>query len=173
MRRRERIVALIAGLAASAALAACGGENPDDDEQFGSPGPDAAEQVGEPLANITPAQIDERPQGFVSSDVLRPLGNAWRAGSRTSFTEVDAGSVATDRNVGALAIFRHDFLTAGQTSKLIEVKEAEGPLRITDAPEGSNAVEDAQQTGKIAFVGRDGTKGTLDLSDDSVTIADD
>jgi hypothetical protein len=52
----------------------------------------------------------------------------------------------------------------------VEVRDAEGPLRITDAPQGPDVVDSAQGNGEIEFVGRDGIRGTLHLSDDSVTI---
>ena len=161
---RDRLLALLAALAIAATLAACGS----DDEGGESGG--TGEEVGQAMETITPAEIDPRPQGFASSDVLSPVENAWRAGSHESFTEVDAGSFAPNRKVGALVIFRHDFLTAEQTANLVEVDGAKGPLRITDAPEGPDVVVEAQQEGKIGFVGRDGTKGTLDLSDDSVSV---
>lgn len=163
---RNRGLVLLAVVAIAAGLAACGS----DDE--GSEGAESAEVVGEAAETITPAQIDPNPQGFVSSDVQSPVENAWRAGSHEQFTEVDAGSFAPNRKRGTLVVFRHDFLTAEQTANLIEVDGAVGPLRITDAPEGPNVVDEAQD-GKIGFIGRDGTKGTLDLSDDSVTLASD
>ena len=166
-----RPVATIVALGAVLLLAACDsdGDDPASVPGAGATGPSAV--VGEKMESVTPAQIDEHPQGFVSSDVLYPVENAWRAGGGESFTEVDAGSVAANRKRGALVIFRHDFLTGGQTSNFVEVREAQGPLRITDAPKGPDVVEQAQDDGEIGFVGRDGTKGTLHLSDDSVTTS--
>jgi hypothetical protein len=166
----RRAAAVTAAVIAAAALAACGSDDDGDTTSASGATGTAGPVVGERMEDITPAGIDPRPQGFVSSDVLSPLGNAWRAGGTEGFTEVDAGSLATDRKVGALAIFRHDFLTAGQSSNLVEVRDAEGPLRITNAPQGPDVVDSAQGNGEIEFVGRDGTRGTLHLSDDSVTI---
>ena len=166
--RSRRSLAVLATLAAAASLTACGsgGDADGGDDDIGDP-------VGERMETITPARIVDRPQGFVSSDVLSPVENAWRAGGEESFTEVDAGSLAADRKRGALLIFRHDFLTAEQTGELVEVRAAVGPLRITDAPEGAGVVESAQEDGEIGFVGRDGTRGTLELSDDTVRTAGD
>jgi hypothetical protein len=154
----------IAASVAAIALAGCGSEDSGDGTTAADPG-----RIGQSMESITPAVIDEHPQGFVSSDIIRPLENAWRAGSHTSFTEVDAGALQADKKTGAFAIFRHDFLDAKQTSKLVEVKGS-GPVRITKAPTGDDVVESAQETGKIEFSGRGGVRGTLDLNDDSVRL---
>lgn len=167
-RANRRTGALVALLAATA-IAACGSD--ENGAGQGSPPGDPG-SVGKKMTQTIPAQIVHRPQGFVSGDVIRPLQNGWRAASHTSFTEVDAGALARDPRVGAFAIFRHEFVTARQTVDIVEVPGA-GTLRITRAPEGGGVVESAQKTGKIEFAGRGGVRGTLDLSDDSVSIARD
>ncbi len=160
---KVRAITIVASVAALA-IAGCGSEDSDDGTTTTAPG-----RIGQRMESITPAEIDEHPQGFVSSDVISPLENAWRAGSHTSFTEVDAGALQAGKTTGAFAIFRHDFLDARQTSSLVEVKGS-GPVRITKAPTGEAVVESAQKTGKIEFSGRGGVRGTLDLSDDSVSL---
>ena len=97
------------------------------------------------------------------------MTNAWRAGSRERFTEVSAGALAGDRSTGALAIFRHDYLAATQDVNVVEV-DGSGPLRITNAPLGHGVEGPAQNDGEIEFAGSDGVRGTLHLSDDSVTL---
>ena len=121
------------------------------------------------LTASVPAQIDPQPQTFVSAEVQSPVTNAWRAGSRESFTEVSAGALAGDRSTGVLAIFRHDYLAATQDVDLVEV-DGSGPVRITEAPLGKGVEESAQDGGEIEFAGAHGLRGTLDLSDDTVTL---
>lgn len=127
---------------------------------------------GRALAASIPAQIDPRPQTFVSAEVQSPVTNAWRAGSRERFTEVSAGALATDRSTGVLAIFRHDYRAATQDVNLVEV-DASGPVRIVEAPLGKGVEESAQENGEIEFAGSNGLRGSLDLSDDRVTLATD
>ncbi len=66
-------------------------------------------------------------------------------------------------------IFRHDFLDAHQDITLVHVKGS-GQLRITKAPVGARVKESAQRDGEIEFVGARGVRGTLDLSDDTVSL---
>lgn len=132
----------------------------------------SSDALGKPLTASIPAQIDPRPQTFISSAVQSPVTNAWRAGSHADFTEISAGSLAGDRSTGALVIFRHDYLTATQDVNVVEV-DGSGPLRITDAPLGHGVEESAQNDGGINFAGSGGVRGTLHLSDDSVTLDSD
>jgi hypothetical protein len=124
---------------------------------------------GKPLTAAIPAQIDPQPQTFISADVQSPVTNAWRAGSRERFTEVSAGALASDRSTGVLAIFRHDFAAATQEVEIVEVAGS-GPVRITKAPLGKGVEESAQDSAEIEFAGAHGLRGTLDLSDDNVTL---
>jgi hypothetical protein len=66
-------------------------------------------------------------------------------------------------------IFRHDYRTARQDVEVVRVKGA-GPLRIRSAPLGRGVEGSSQRDGRIGFVGARGVRGTLDLSDDSVTL---
>ena len=147
--------------AAAMTLAACGSD--------GDGGDATAEGPGEAMEATTPAEIVEDPHGFVSTDVLYPLENAWRAGDAESFTEVGAGALAQDPGTGALAIFRHDYIAVTQDTNLVEVPDA-GALTIVDAPTGEEAASSAQEDGEIAFEGEEGVSGILDLSDDSVDL---
>jgi hypothetical protein len=158
VRRTPAIALAVAALS----LAACGS-----DEDGG--GDTSTDGPGEPMSSTTPAEIVEDPHGFVSTDVLRPLENAWRAGDADSFTEVGAGALAEDPSTGALAIFRHDYVAVTQETNLVEVKDA-GALTITDAPTGEDEAESAQEDAEIAFEGERGVTGTLNLSDDSVML---
>lgn len=124
---------------------------------------------GSTMAETVPARIDQSPHGFASSDQVRPLVNAWRVSSPQNLTEVDAGATADDRSVGALVIFRNDFLHAKQDVHLVKVIGS-GPLRITGAPRGPSAAASGQKDGVIDFVGRAGVSGVLHLSDDTVTL---
>ena len=45
-----------------------------------------------------------------------------------------------------------------------------GTLRIVRAPEGAAVATSAQRNGELEFIGSRGVRGTLHLSDDSVTI---
>jgi hypothetical protein len=161
---RTRARVLVAGTLVATAFAACGSGEPESDAGAAQP----AGEVGRPMTAIVPAQIDARPHAFVSLDVLRPVTNAWRAGSRERLTEVNAGALPSDRGTGAFAIFRHDFLTATQEVTVVEVRGA-GPVRIIKAPTGARVVERAQRDGEISFAGARGVRGTLDLSDDTIS----
>jgi hypothetical protein len=164
--RVDRLSGALAALLAATAIAACGSDDGGGDPSSSSGDPGA---IGKKMRQTIPAQIVDLPQGFVSRDVIRPLENAWRAASHTRFTEVDAGALARDPRIGALAIFRHEFTIARQTVEVVEVPDA-GTLRITSAPEGRGEVGSAQGDGEIGFVGDRGVRGTLDLGDDSVSV---
>ena len=155
-----------AAIALAAALGGCGS---------GSGGPTTRSHfvghhfVGHHMTKPIPAQIDRRPQGFFSSDLVRPLTDAWRAADRRRFTEVDAGAFAPDRSVGVLAIFRHQFVRVRQHVDLVKVIGS-GPLRITGGPRGEGAATPAQRRGSLRFVGAAGVRGELHLRDDTVTL---
>ena len=99
---------------------------------------------------------------------LRPQ-NAWRTSNHQRFTEVDAGVLSRDSSIGAFFIFRHEFVHASQRADLVKVLGS-GALRITQAPQGAGAETSAQRNGLLSFVGARGVRGTLDLSDDTVTL---
>jgi hypothetical protein len=163
-----RILCALAALATALVLAACGSD--DDATTTGATGAaGAAGGPGQAMEDTTPAEIVDNPQGFISSDVVRPIENAWRAGGHNSFTEVDAGALAHDPDTGAFAIFRYDFRAIEQEMNLVEVKDA-GALTITSAPTGEDVVDSAQEDAEIEFEGESGITGTLHLSDDTVTL---
>lgn len=152
---------------AALGLAACGSD--DETAQTAGAGAAGAEGPGRPVKTTIPPQIHENPQGFVSTDVVYPIENAWRAGSVNRFTEVAAGALSRDRTTGVLAIFRQDYIEVTQDTKLVEVPDA-GRLRITGAPTEEGEEESAQESGIIEFEGSEGVTGTLDLSDDSIDL---
>jgi hypothetical protein len=161
-RRRHRLAGALAAtvaLTCSPAIAGCS-----DVDSTGTT-PASNRELTKGIA----AQIDQDPGGFVSRDVIDPLVNAWRVGSRTQFTQVDAGALTRDGSIGALAVFRYDFATAKQDTTLIKVLGA-GPVRVERAPMGGEVEDSAQRKGKIEFSGRRGVGGTLDLSDDTVSL---
>jgi hypothetical protein len=160
------VTGALCALAALTVLAACGS---DDDQNTGSSNRGGSQTRGHLMENTIPAQIDEKPHGFVSSYLVRPVVNSWRTSSRRRLTEVDAGAVADDHSTGVLAIFRHDFVSARQKTNLVKVKDS-GPLRITRAPLGRGVEESAQRTAEIEFVGARGVRGTLRLRDDSIRL---
>jgi hypothetical protein len=51
------------------------------------------------MTGSPPARIDRTPQGFISTEALSPLVNAWRTADRQGFTEVDAGALSYDRSI--------------------------------------------------------------------------
>lgn len=166
-RRPQRSAAAcgLAALAAALAIPGCG----DDGDQGSNRESGGAAPTGRAMEATIPAQIDERPHGFASLDVLHPVENAWRASDGRHLTEVDAGALATDRSTGAFVIFRHDFRGIGQDMELVEVEDA-GALRITGAPVGRKVAGSAQRSGRIRFAGVRGVRGTLDLRDDTVSL---
>jgi hypothetical protein len=166
----QRLAAAACGLVALAAPLAIAAQGPDEKGGAANSGQGERRAFGYAMKQRIPAEIDERPPGgFVSSDVLRPLENAWRTASHRRLTEVDAGARARDASTGLLAIFRHEFVRARQDVSLVRVKDS-GPLRITSAPLGRGVQRSAQRNGKIGFVGARGVRGTLDLSDDTVRL---
>jgi hypothetical protein len=156
----------LAVLVSVSLMAACGSDEPDD---TGSPTRGGSQTRGHLMKQTIPGQIDEKPHGFVSSYLVRPVVNAWRTSSRRRLTEVNAGAIADDHSTGVLAIFRQDFVSAQQDTNLVKVKDS-GPLRITRAPLGRKVEESAQRTAEIEFVGARGVRGTLRLRDDSIML---
>jgi hypothetical protein len=170
---RGRAGAALAAVLTAAAFAACDSGEPPAERDAGpdrsAAAPDRpATAIGKAMTAIVAAHIDPRPQAFVSLDVMRPLTNAWRAGSHKQLTEVDAGALAADRATGAFAILRHDFLAATQEVTLVEVRGS-GPVWITRAPTGERVAASAQRDGEIEFASARGVRGTLDLSDDTIS----
>lgn len=163
--RPVRALALVAMGAVALGLVACGSGG---DDESGGATTTAHQIAGHTMQETVPAAIDPHPQGFASSDLLHPV-NAWRTSSHQRFTEVDAGVLARDSSIGAFFIFRHQFVHASQRVDLVKVIGS-GPLRITHAPQGAAVEASAQRNGKLSFVGARGVRGTLDLSDDTVTL---
>lgn len=129
----------------------------------------SAKPIGSPIGEPAPASIVSDPAPLFSSDELWPITNAWGAETRRTLTAVQAGRDPYDPSVGVLGIFRQNFVRVRQTQTLIRVPGA-GPLEITDAPLGRGAKRSAQADGEIGFEGAGGLRGTLDLTNDSVSI---
>jgi hypothetical protein len=167
-RRGQRLAVAACGLAALAAPLAITASA--QNENGGSTaGGNGGQVVGHTMQATIPAQLDQRPQGFVSTDVVRPIVNAWRMSSRRRLTEVDAGALARDKSTGVFAIFRHEFRSIDQDVTLVEVKDS-GPLEITRAPVGPGVQDSAQRNAKIGFAGARGVRGTLQLRNEKVTL---
>jgi hypothetical protein len=101
--------------------------------------------------------------------VIYPQTNGWQAGDKQTYTAVDAGANPANPSMGELGIFRQDHVGVTQSQKVVNVPGA-GAVRIVSAPEGAAVATSAQRDGELEFVGRNGVRGTLHLSDDSVTI---
>ena len=172
---RACLARALVALGVAAALAGCGSGGASSSGRSASSAPSrpapasAGQTAGHAMTRSLPARIDRRPQGFVSTELLSPLVNAWRTSDRHGFTEVDAGALLSDRSIGVFAIFRHDFTGVDQSADLVKVLGA-GPLRITAAPQGGGVETSAQHDGRIDFVGARGVRGTLSLRDDSVSL---
>jgi hypothetical protein len=172
---RPRLARALVALGVAATLAGCGSGGGASSSRSASSAPSkpapagAGETGGHPMTRSLPARIDRRPQGFVSTELLSPLVNAWRTADGHGFTEVDAGALYSDRSIGVFAIFRHDFTGVDQSADLVKVLGS-GPLRISAAPQGGGVETSAQRDGRIDFVGARGVRGTLSLRDDSVSI---
>jgi hypothetical protein len=121
--------------------------------------------------SIRPAEIvpGGGPGPFFSSDVIYPQTNGWQAGDKQTYTAVDAGANPANPSMGELGIFREDHVKVAQSQKVVDVPNA-GAVRIVKAPTGAAVATSAQRDGELVFVGRNGVRGTLHLSDDSVTI---
>lgn len=155
----------LAVIAAGLGLVACGSGGDQSSTSSDQHGRRLADQQ---IQKTLPGEIDQNPQGFASVRLMRPL-NAWRTSSHKNFTEVDAGAATDESSVGILFIFRHEFANARQRAEVVKVIGS-GALRITQAPLGSKVETQAQRNGKISFVGSQGVRGALDLSDDTVTL---
>jgi hypothetical protein len=124
--RARRAGALVA-LGVAAALAGCGSGGAASSGGSASSAPSrlapasAGQAAGHAMTRSLPARIDRRPQGFVSTELLSPLVNAWRTADRHGFIEVDAGALSSDRSIGVFAIFRHDFTGVDQSANLVKV----------------------------------------------------
>jgi hypothetical protein len=160
-----RCLAVLTVLAGALGLAACGGSGSTQSKGKAGPAPGIA---GHAMQETLPAEIDPHPQGFASADLMRPV-NAWRTSNHQRFTEVDAGVLSRDSSVGAFFIFRHEFVHASQRVDLVKVLGS-GAVHITGAPQGAAVETSAQRNGMLSFVGARGVRGTLDLSDDTVTL---
>ncbi len=126
---------------------------------------------GLPATHVRPAEIVPEPPGpFFSSDVIYPFTNGWQAGDKRTYTAIDAGANPANPTMGELGIFRQDHIRVTQSQKVVNVPGA-GAVRIVGAPEGAAVATSAQRGGEIEFVGSRGVRGTLHLSDDSVTIS--
>ena len=125
--------------------------------------------LGSPIGEPTAPGVVSEPTPLFSSDQLWPLVNAWGAETRRRLTAVQAGADPDNPSAGVLGIFRQSFVHVRQTQTLVRVPGA-GPLEITGAPTGGGAKRSAQRRGMIAFEGRDGVTGTLDLANDSLSV---
>jgi hypothetical protein len=120
--------------------------------------------------HIRPAEITaDAPGPFFSSDTIYPFTNGWQAGDKRSYTAIDAGANPANPSMGVLGIFRQNHIDVTQSQKVVNVPGA-GTVRIVRAPEGAAVATSAQRNGEIQFVGSHGARGTLHLSNDSVTM---
>ena len=125
---------------------------------------------GLPATSIRPAEIVAGGPGpFFSSDTIYPVTNGWQAGDHRTYTAVDAGANPANPSMGELGVFRQDHIKVTQAQKVVNVPNA-GTLRIVKAPEGRAVATSSQRNGELEFVGSRGVRGTLHLSNDSVTI---
>ncbi len=107
--------------------------------------------------------------GLVEPAELWPVRNGWEVSDHRMLTAVYAGADPLHRSTGRLVIFRQDFIQVTQKSDMVNVVGT-GPLKITSAPRGTEVETSAQRRGTLTFVARDGTRGTLHLKDDTVTL---
>jgi hypothetical protein len=117
--------------------------------------------IGHGLAESGPVQPAE----------LWPVTNGWRISDHRTLTAVYAGAVPDHRTTGRLVIFRQNFVKVTQTSDRVDVPGS-GPLTITGAPRGRSNQTAAQRRGTVEFRSANGTTGTLDLSNDTVSTGD-
>jgi hypothetical protein len=125
---------------------------------------------GRPLRATRPGQIlHGDPLSAISSDEIADVSNSWLTESHRRFTAVEAGVSPRDSSVGMLGVFRQNYVWVTQRTDIVRVPNA-GRLTITKAPIGRGVVVSAQKGGEIQFTGAKGLRGTLHLSDDSVTL---
>jgi hypothetical protein len=115
--------------------------------------------IGHELAEGGPIQPAE----------LWPVTNGWQISDHRTFTAVYAGANPDNHSTGRLVIFRQNYVQVTQTSDRVDVPGA-GPVEITGAPHGQKPQTSAQRNGTLRFEGRNGTTGTLHLSNDTVTV---
>jgi hypothetical protein len=107
--------------------------------------------------------------GPVQPAELWPVTNGWQISDHRTFTAVYAGANPERHSTGRLVIFRQNFVRVTQNSDRVDIPGA-GPVQITSAPLGSRPQTSAQRDGTLRFTGKNGTTGTLHLSNDTVTI---
>jgi hypothetical protein len=107
--------------------------------------------------------------GPIQPAELWPVTNGWQISDHRTFTAVYAGSNPERHSTGRFVIFRQNYVRVTQTSDRVDVPGA-GPVEITSAPHGRKPQTSAQRNGTLRFEGRNGTTGTLHLSDDTVTV---
>jgi len=107
--------------------------------------------------------------GPVQPAELWPVTNGWQISDHRTFTAVYAGANPQKRSTGRLVIFRQNYVRVTQTSDRVDIPGA-GPVEITSAPRGTEDQTSAQRSGTLRFEGRDGTTGTLHLSNDTISV---
>lgn len=117
---------------------------------------------------VEPARLYAGADSPLSSEVMWPVTNGWKAGNQYELTVVTAGRSAQDRSAGLLVISRHD--TRRRAKGAVIGVPGAGTIRITDAPLGRSVASWAPRRAKIRFRARSGVTGTLDLSTDSVSL---
>ena len=169
------------GKAASVPRKAAGGKTAKAVKRSAPPSPRAAHPrpprphqgpPGGPLRGTYPAHIlghELAEGGLVEPAELWPVRNGWEVSDHRMLTAVYAGADPLHRSTGRLVIFRQDFIQVTQKSDMVNVVGT-GPLKITSAPRGTEVETSAQRRGTLTFVARDGTRGTLHLKDDTVTL---
>ncbi len=172
-----------AGLVAWAALALAGcgsgGGSSAPSSSTGAPAgttTDEGRVVGHLHTSVIPAgMVDPLRFGYPPSDsVMYPVVDAWAVADHRSEVDVYAGGASpvqgsSRADDGLFVINRYSFLPLRQTQKHVVVRDS-GPLRITAAPRGRSVVTSAQGGGLIHFASKGGVRGTLHLSDDTVTL---
>ncbi len=117
----------------------------------------------------SPATVVGDPDPLVSSSVMPRIVNGWSVQSHGQITQVVAG-VARDgsRNRGLLAVARQRARPYSLTLDLVAVPGS-GAVKITSGPTGEKAGRGAGH-GNLQFAGARGVRGTLSLTDNSLTM---
>jgi hypothetical protein len=178
--KKGGVALFLAPCAVALTVAGCGGGTPSSSAPTNQPDTAASKGPANPcdhphtyslaarFETIEPAQINRQAISGFPGNVIGQVRDAWNAGDHHSTTTVLAGVGGYRHgNDGELLILRDGL--APRTNAVF-VRDA-GPIRITNAPLGCQVVTWAQQRGNLQFTSRRGVSGTLDLSDDTITLS--